>query len=99
MPDNIDDIVTRHAEAILRMDIPQITSDLMPEPMQKLQQQAGGGMAMNIQTYEIIGHTKDGKEYIYDVKYVGPESFTVRARWSKIGPDWRITDADLIARE
>lgn len=96
--ENIDDIVTRHAEAILRMDIPQITQDLMPEPMQKLQQAAGGGMAMNIQSYEILGREKDGDDFLYDVKYVGPESFTVRARWSKSGPDWRIIDADLIAR-
>lgn len=98
MPDNIDDVVTRHAEAILKMDIPQITQDLMPEPMMKLQQQAGGGMAMNIQSYEILGHTRDGDDYLYDVKYVGPESFTVRARWSKSGADWHITDADIIAR-
>lgn len=96
---NIDDIVRRHAEAILRMDIPQITEDLMPEPMQKLQQQAGGGMAMNIQSYEILGHERDGDDFLYEVKYVGAESFTVRARWSQIGSDWRIVDADLVARE
>lgn len=99
MPDNIDGIVIRHAEAILKMDIPQITHDLMPEPMMKLQQQVGGGMAMNIQSYEILGHSRNGEDYLYDVKYVGPESFTVRARWSKSGPDWRITDADITARE
>lgn len=99
MPDNIDDVVIRHAEAILNMDIPQITQDLMPEPMMKLQQQAGGGMAMNIQSYEILGHTRDGEDYLYEVKYVGPESFTVRARWSKSGTDWRIVDADITARE
>lgn len=99
MADNIHDVVTRHAEAILKMDIPQITQDLTPEPMMKLQQQAGGGMAMNIQSYEILGHTRDGNDYVYDVRYVGPESFTVRARWSKSGPDWHIVDADIIARE
>ena len=99
MSGNIDDVVIRHAEAILKMDIPQITQDLTPEPMMKLQQQAGGGMAMNIQSYEILGHSRDGDDYLYDVKYVGPESFTVRARWSQSGPDWRITDADIVARE
>lgn len=95
----IDDLVERHAKAILSMDIPQITSDLMPEPLQKLQKQAGGGMAMQVDSYEVLGHEMDGDDYLYDVKYVGKESFTVRARWSQMGGAWRIVDADLVSRE
>lgn len=95
----IDDLVERHAKAILSMDIPQITSDLMPEPLQKLQSQAGGGMAMQLDSYEVLGHEIDGGDYLYDVKYIGKESFTVRARWSKMSGTWRIVDADLVNRE
>ncbi len=95
----INDRVERHAKAIVSMDIPQITNDLMPEPMQKLQEQAGGGMATRIDAYEILGYEKDGAEYVYDVKYIGKESFTVRARWSDMGDDWRIVDAELVSRE
>ena len=95
----INERVEKHAKAILTMDIPQITNDLMPEPMQRLQEQAGGGMAMQIDAYEILGYEKDGDDYVYDVKYIGKESFTVRARWSDMGDDWRIVDAELVARE
>ncbi|MCH8814353.1 MAG: hypothetical protein IH957_04545 [Chloroflexi bacterium] len=95
----IEDLVERHAKAILSMDIPQITSDLMPEPLQKLQEQAGGGMAMQIDSYEVLGHEIDGDDYLYDVRYAGKESFTVRARWSRVGDAWRIVDADLVNDE
>ena len=95
----IAELVEKHAKAILSMDIPQITSDLMPEPLQKLQEQAGGGMAMQIDSYEVLGYEIDGDDYLYDVKYVGKESFTVRARWSRMGGAWRIVDADLVNHE
>jgi hypothetical protein len=95
----IDSIVERHARAILTMDIAQIMSDLMPEAMMKLQQEAGGGTALQINAYEVLGSTRDGEAFLYDVKYIGPQSFTVRARWSKIGAEWKIVDADIIARE
>lgn len=95
----INERVEKHARAIVSMDIPQITNDLMPEPMQRLQEQAGGGMAMQIDAYEILGYEKDGDDYVYDVKYIGKESFTVRARWSDMGDDWRIVEAELVARE
>jgi hypothetical protein len=95
----INERVERHAKAILSMDIPQITNDLMPEPMQRLQEQAGGGMAMQIDAYDILRFERDGDDYVYDVKYIGKESFTVRARWSDMGDDWRIVDAEIIARE
>ena len=39
----LDDVVDAHAKAILTMDIAKIMDDLMPEPMMKLQEQAGGG--------------------------------------------------------
>ncbi len=101
MTDNtgIDDIVERHAKAIVSMDIGQIMNDLMPEAMMKLQQEAGGGTALQINQYQILGHTREGDDYVYDVKYVGPQSFTVRARWSRVGSEWKIVDADIIARE
>lgn len=95
----IKERVEKHAKAIVTMDIPQITNDLMPEPMKKLQEQAGGGMAMQIDAYEILGYEEVGGDYVYDVRYIGKESFTVRARWSDTGDDWRIVDAELIARE
>ena len=95
----IDDIVHRHAKAIVSMDIGQIMNDLMPEAMMKLQQEAGGGTALQINDYEVLGSSQDGDDYLYDVKYIGPESFTVRARWSRVGSEWKIVDADIIARE
>ncbi len=95
----VDDIVHRHAKAIVSMDIGQIMNDLMPEAMMKLQQEAGGGTALQINDYEVLGSSRDGDDYLYDVKYIGPESFTVRARWSRVGSEWKIVDADIIARE
>ena len=95
----IDDIVHRHGKAIVSMDIGQIMNDLMPDAMMKLQQEAGGGSALQIQSYEVLDISRDGDDYLYDVKYIGPQSFTVRARWSRLGPEWKIVDADIIARE
>lgn len=94
----VDELVERHARAIVTMDIAQIMNDLMPEAMMKLQQEAGGGTAMQINSYEVLGSSQDGDDYLYDVKYIGPQTFTVRARWSQVGPDWKIVDADIIAR-
>jgi len=95
----LDNIVHRHAKAIVSMDIGQIMNDLMPEAMMKLQQEAGGGTALQINDYEVLGSSQDGDDYLYDVKYIGPESFTVRARWSRVGSEWKIVDADITARE
>jgi len=95
----IEDIVHRHAKAIVTMDIGQIMNDLEPEAMMKLQAAAGGGTAIQISGYEVLGHTQEGDDYLYDVKYIGPTSFTVRARWSKVGAEWKIVDADVIAQE
>ncbi len=95
----VEDIVHRHAKAIVTMDIGQIMNDLMPDAMMKLQQEAGGGTAMQINSYELLGNSRDGDDYLFDVKYIGPQSFTVRARWSRVGPEWKIIDADIIARE
>jgi len=95
----IDNIVHRHAKAIVSMDIGQIMNDLMPEAMMKLQQEAGGGTALQINDYEVLGSSQDGDDYLYDVKYIGPESFTVRARWSRVGSEWKIVDADITGRE
>ena len=95
----IQDIVHRHGQAIVTMDIGQIMNDLMPDAMMKLQTAAGGGMAVQISAYEVLGHSQDGDDYLYDVRYIGPTSFTVRARWSRVGPEWKIVDADIIATE
>jgi len=95
----IDDVVDAHAKAILTMDIAKIMDDLMPEPMMKLQEQAGGGTALQIDSYELLGHTREGDDYWYDVNYIGPQSFTVHARWSQVGGAWKIVDADISARE
>ncbi len=95
----IDDVVHRLSNAIVTMDIGQILNDLMPDAMMKLQQAAGAGLAIQINDYEVLGHTRDGEDYLYDMKYIGPDSFTIRARWSQVGNEWKIVDADIIARE
>jgi hypothetical protein len=97
--DSIDEIVQRHARAIVSMDIAQIMNDLEPNAMVKLQQQAGGGTAIQISAYEVLGGEADGADWLYEVKYVGPQSFTVRARWSQLGSEWKVIDADIVARE
>jgi hypothetical protein len=96
---SIDDVVQRHAKAIVSMDIAQIMNDLEPNAMMKLQQQAGGGSAIQINGYEVLGGESEGADWLYDVKYIGPQSFTVRARWSTVGSEWKIVDADIVARE
>ena len=95
----VDEIVQRHAKAIVSMDIAQIMNDLEPNAMMKLQQQAGGGAAIQINGYEVIGGEPDGADWLYDVRYAGPQSFTVRARWSQVGPEWKIVDADIVGQE
>ena len=95
----VDEIVHRHAKAIVSMDIAQIMNDLMPEAMMKLQEDAGGGAAVQINDYEVVGSSQEGDDHLYDVKYIGPQTFTVRARWSRVGPEWKIVDADIISRE
>ena len=95
----VEQAVHRHGKAIVSMDIGQIMNDLMPDAMMKLQREAGGGTAMQISGYEVLASNREGDDYLYDVKYIGPQSFTVRARWSRLGPEWKITDADIIARE
>lgn len=96
---SIDEIVKRHAKAIVSMDIAQIMHDLEPDAMVKLQQQAGGGTAIQINGYEVLGSQPDGDDWLYDVKYVGPQSFTVRARWSRAGQEWKIVDADIVGQD
>lgn len=91
----IDDIVHRHARAIVSMDIAQIMNDLEPRAMAKLQQQAGGGTAIRINGYELLGSRPDGDDWLYEVRYDGPQSFKVVARWSLIGSDWKVVDADV----
>jgi hypothetical protein len=95
----VEEIVHRHAKAIVSMDIAQIMHDLEPEAMVKLQQEAGGGTAVQINDYEVMGSSQDGDDYLYDVRYIGPQTFTVRARWSRLGSEWKIVDAGIIARE
>jgi len=95
----VDAAVHRHGNAIVIMDIGQIVTDLMPDAMMKLQQAMGGGGTPQINAYEVLGFTQDGDDYLYDVKYAGPQSFTTRARWSRIGAEWKILDADIIVRE
>jgi hypothetical protein len=95
----IDEIVHRHAKAIVSMDIAQIMNDLEPNAMVKLQQQAGGGTAIQINDFQVLVSEPDGSDWLYDVRYTGPQSFTVRARWSQVGAEWKIVDADIIQRE
>jgi len=96
---SIDDIVHRHARAIVSMDIPQIMNDLEPNAMAKLQEQAGGGAAIQINGYEVLASKPDGDDWLYDVRYIGPQSFTVRARWSQVGPEWKVVDAEITSRD
>ncbi|HLC28803.1 MAG TPA: hypothetical protein VJL07_05090 [Dehalococcoidia bacterium] len=96
---SIDDIVHRHARAIVSMDIPQIMNDLEPNAMAKLQEQAGGGAAIQINGYEVLASKPDGDDWLYDVRYIGPQSFTVRARWSQVGPEWKVADAEITSRD
>jgi len=95
----IEDVVHRFSKAVVSMDIGQILNDLMPDAMMKLQEEAGGGVTIQINDYEVLGHTQDGNDYLYDIKYIGPQSFTLRARWSQVGSEWKILDGDVIARE
>ena len=97
--EGIDHIVHRHGKAIVTMDIPQIMDDLTPESMAKLITAAGGGTAIQVDSNEILGREQHGEDYVYIVKYVGPQSFTVRAHWAESGGGWRIVDADIIAQE
>jgi len=95
----IDDVVHRFSKAVVTMDIGQIMNDLLPEAMMKLQAAAGGGMAIQINDYQLLGRSRDGADYLYDIKYLGPQSFILRARWSQVGGEWKLVDGDVIAQE
>jgi len=47
----------------------------------------------------VLQSEPDGADWLYDVRYTGPQSFTVRARWSQMGAEWKIVDADIVDRE
>lgn len=96
---NIDDIVHRHARAVLRMNIGLLMKDLTPEAMGKLQASALGEAVPALRSYEVLGHRQDGSDHLYDVRYIGPASFTVRARWSRMGGEWKVVDAEVIATD
>jgi hypothetical protein len=96
---NIDDIVHRHARAVLSMDIGRLMTDLTPEAMGKLQAAAPGDAASALRGYEVLAHRHDGGDHLYDVKYIGSTSFTIRARWSRMEAEWRVMDADVIATD
>jgi hypothetical protein len=95
----VEQAVHRFSTAVVTMDIAQLMNDLMPEAMMKLQSAAGAGMAIQISDYEIVAHTQDGDDYLFDVKYIGPQTWTMRGRWSKVGSEWKIVDGDVIATE
>ncbi len=93
---DIDDIVHRHARAVVAMDIGQLMHDLTPEAMGKVQARVPGDAAPALRGYEVLAHRQEGGEHVYDVRYVGRTSFTVRARWSRMGGQWKIVDAEVI---
>ncbi|MFQ5880267.1 MAG: hypothetical protein ACE5IZ_08860 [Dehalococcoidia bacterium] len=96
---NIEEIANRFGRAVVTMDIGRLMTDLTPEAMTKLQAQAGGGMAIQISSFEILSHSRDGDDYLVDSKFLGPTNFTMRARWRHTGGEWKIVDADVISTE
>jgi hypothetical protein len=98
-PSSIDDIVHRHARAVLAMDIGRLMEDLTPEAMGQLQAGALGDAVPALSDYEVLDHRQDGRDHLYDVKYIGPTSFTVRARWSQTGGEWKIVDAEVVGAD
>ena len=91
--------VHRFCKAVISMDIAQLMNDLMPDAMMKLQDAAGGGMAVQISDYEVIGGRPDGESFLYDVRYVGPTNFTARLRWGQVHGEWKIIDAEVLSQE
>jgi hypothetical protein len=96
---NIEEIARRFGRAVVTMDIGRLMTDLSPEAMTKLQAQAGGGMAIQINSFDILSHSQEGTDYLVDSKFFGPTNFTMRARWSNVDGEWRIVDADVIGTE
>jgi hypothetical protein len=96
---DIDDIVHRHARAVVAMDIGQLMHDLTPEAMGKIQARVPGDVAPALRGYEVLAHRQDGSGHVYDVRYVGRTSFVIRARWSRMGGGWKVVDAEVIATE
>ena len=91
--------VHRFSNAVITMDIAQLMNDLTPEAMMKLQEAAGGGMAVQITDYEVIGSQADGEQFLFDVRYLGPTNFTARLRWGLVAGEWKIVDADVIGSD
>jgi len=91
--------VHRFSNAVITMDIAQLMNDLTPEAMMKLQDAAGGGMAVQITDYEVLGSRQDGAQFLYDVRYLGPTNFTARLRWGIVSGEWKIVDADVIGSD
>ncbi|HXG42984.1 MAG TPA: hypothetical protein VNL95_09725 [Dehalococcoidia bacterium] len=95
----VEQAVHRFSKAVVTMDIGQLMNDLTPEAMVKLQAAAGAGMAVQIQGYEVQSVGQEGEDWVSQVKYLGPTSFTARLVWRKFGNEWKIADADVLATE
>ncbi len=91
--------VHRFSKAVISMDIAQLMNDLMPDAMMKLQDAAGGGMAVQITDYEVLAFQQAGEQYLSDVKYLGPTNFTARLHWGNVGGEWKIVDAEVLSQE
>jgi hypothetical protein len=54
---------------------------------------------VQIQGYELQSVGQEGEDWVSQVKYLGPTSFTARLVWRKFGSEWKIADADVLATE
>jgi hypothetical protein len=95
---SVEEAVTRNCQALLTGNIAQIFQDMTPEAMAKLAT-AGGGQAMSgglpqLTSYDIISHTQDGDDHVYDVQFHGQPSFGVKARWREVAGQWKLVDFD-----
>lgn len=93
----VDEAVRRNCDALITGNIAQIFTDMTPQAMAKLGQQAGAGMGgpmPKLTGYEIAAHEQEGEEHLYDVRFSGDVRFGVKARWREIDGAWKLVDFD-----
>ena len=88
----VEEALHRNAKALIAMDFGRLMADLTPEAMVKAMA-LGGAMMQQLTEYQVLGHTQDGEDHIFELQYTGPSAnITGGMRWRRIDGTWKVVD-------
>jgi hypothetical protein len=87
----------RHAANVQGGDIERLMADFTGSVFMNLM--AGGTMPpMPTTRWEILRETAEGDAVVFEVRYANDtDALTLRTRWRRIGPEWKIVEAAEVA--